>query len=165
MSQRGLESRANHLAHEKRRCVVAPARSSFVGVHHAFEHTAKHVRRDEFAVIVLADGEMESLEQLVERVAPLGVGPDGRAVPPFERRGLEESAIEEWDLAQCPRDGAPVRRGAIQRAEAEGVQKGAMKVTPGGERTVEQTRHVSRIAVQPALRLDEVEEEHPGERR
>src|SRR5206468_8665636 len=99
MSQRGLESRANHLAHEKRGCVVAPARSSFVRVHHPFEHTAKHVRRDEFAVIVLADGEMESLEHLVERVAPLGVGPDGRAVPPFERRGLEESAIEEWDLA------------------------------------------------------------------
>ena len=71
MSQRGLESRANHLAHEKRGCVVAPARSSFDRVHHPFEHTAKHVRRAEFAVIVLADGEMESLEHLVERVSPL----------------------------------------------------------------------------------------------
>ena len=95
----GFESCTHHLVNKKGGRVVAPARGPFIGVHHAFEHSAEHVGCDEFSGIMLADREVKSLEQLVERVAPLGVAPDGRAVPPLQHGGLEQTAVEEWDLA------------------------------------------------------------------
>src|SRR5437773_10892218 len=165
MGERGLEPRSDHLTHEKGRRIVAPAGPPFVGVHDAFEHAAEHVGRDEFAGIMFADRKVKTLEQLVERIAPLAVAPDRRAVPPLQRRGLEQPAVEEWDLAQAPSDCAALRGRPIQRSETERVEKGAVKVAPAGDRPIEQVRNVSGIAVEPTLRLDEIEEQHAREYR
>jgi len=81
---------AHDLAHQGCGRVVAAARPSLSGVHHAFEHAAQHVGRDALTHIVrLARREMESLEQPVKRVAPVGVAPADRALAPLERGGLE----------------------------------------------------------------------------
>ena len=40
-----------------------------------------------------------------------------------------------------------------------------MKIAPGDEGALEQLRQVARVAVEPALGLHEIEEQHPGESR
>jgi hypothetical protein len=89
MRQRGLESGAHQLAHQRGGRVVAAARAPLIGIHHAFEHAAQHVGRDELTGIVLAHREMKALEQIVEGRAPIGVAPHGGAVPALECRRLE----------------------------------------------------------------------------
>ena len=137
MGESGFEPGPHHLAHERRWRVVGAARATLVGIHHAFKHTAEHVGSDELAGVVLADGEVESLEQIIERVTPVAVAPDGRAVLPLQHRRLEQAAIEEWDRAQRARRCAALRRRPIQRAKTERVEEGAMKVAPGSERPIE----------------------------
>ena len=84
MREYRFESCPDHFTHQRCRGVVAPARPPVVRVHHAFEHAAQHVRRYELAGIVLAHGEVKALEQVVERVAPIGVAPHRRAMLPLE---------------------------------------------------------------------------------
>ena len=55
--------------------------------------------------------------------------------------------------------------GPIQRTEAECVQEGPVEVTTRGQRSIEQSWYVARVAIEPALRLDEIKEEHAGECR
>src|SRR2546426_5823023 len=71
-----------------------------------------------FPYTTLFRSEMESLEQPVERVAPVGVAPADRALAPLERCGLEQPAVQKRQAAQrASRAGAPGRR-PIQGAEA-----------------------------------------------
>ena len=137
---------------------------ALVGIHDALEHAAQHVRRDEFAGIVLAHGEVEALEQIVEGLPPIGVAPYRGPMRPLEARRLEQTAVEEGDVAQSARRAAAGGWRPIQGAEAQRVEERAMKVAAGGERAVEQPRDVTGVAVQPALRLNEIEEEHARQR-
>src|SRR2546425_1491855 len=128
IGQRGFEARTHHSPDQRRRGVVAAARPAFVGIHDTFEHATQHVGRDEFAGIVLADGEVEALEQIVERGAPVAVAPNRGAVLSLEGRGFEQPAIEEWDLAERTSGSSALSGRAIEGAEAQRVKKGAMKV-------------------------------------
>src|SRR6185503_560888 len=110
-----------------------------------------HVGRHEFARVVLAHGKMKALEQIVEGEAPVGIAPDRGAVASLQRRRLEQTAVQERDSSEHQSGLRAARRWAIERAKAQGVQKGAVKVTAGGERAIEQARDVSRVAVEPAL--------------
>src|SRR5256714_754244 len=160
-----LQSGPHDPADEKRGSKVAAARPSFLGLHDALEDAAEHVRSDEFSGVVLADGEVKTLEQIVEGGAPIAVPPDSRAESALERGRLEETAVEEGDLPErSGRHAAPIG-GPIQRTEAECVQEGPVEVTTRGQRSIEQSWYVARVAVEPALRLDEIEEEHAGECR
>src|SRR5439155_24879551 len=109
-------------------------------------------------------GEVEPLEQVVERVPPIGVAPRRWAMLALEWRRLEQSPVEEWDPAQRSCGAAASRRRPIQRAKAQRVQERAMKVPAARDRTVEQVGHVAGVTVQPTLRLDEVEKEQAGKR-
>src|SRR5439155_787475 len=70
---------------------------------------------------------------------------------------------QERAAAQCARRGGAGRRRAVEGAEAQRVEDLAVEVAPGGEALVEAVDQVAPVAVQPALRLDEVEEQHTGE--
>ena len=86
----GGEAGTHDLAHQGCGRIVAAARAPLGGVHHTLEHAAQHVGRDAVTLVVLlARREVEPLEQLVERVAPVGVGPAGGAVAALEGGGLE----------------------------------------------------------------------------
>jgi len=163
MGERGFESRANHLAHEKRGRVIAPlvlrssgsitpsnTRPSMSGATKFRRHRAR-------------DGEVKSLEQLVERVAATRCCSRQLARAAVQAEGSKSPPLRNGSC-QRPARLRPLRRWAIQRAKAQRVEEGAMKVSAGRERPVEQTHHVSCIAVsQPSL--DEIEEEHPREPR
>ena len=160
-----FQSRAHDLTHQRRGSVVAAARAPLLGLHDALENAAKHVWGDELSGIVLPDGEVESFEEIVERGAPIPVAPDGGTATAFERGRLEQAAVEEWDRPKRSRGGAtPISR-PIQRTEAEGVEKGAVKVPARREGPIEESGHIAGVAIEPALRLDEIKEEHAGERR
>src|SRR5712691_10965913 len=160
-----LQSRSHDLTHQRCRSVVAAARAPLLGLHDAFENAAEHVWGDEFSGIVLADGEVEPFEEIVERGAPIPVAPDGGTATAFERGRLEQAAVEEWDRAKRLRGGAaPISR-PIQRTETECVKKGPVKVPARREGPIEESGHIAGVAIEPALRLDEIKEEHAGERR
>src|SRR5256885_15292514 len=95
-----LQPGPQDLADERRGSIVAAARASFLGLHDALEDAAEHVRSDEFSGVVLADGEVKTLEQIVEGGAPIAVPPDSRAESALERGRLEETAVEEGDLPE-----------------------------------------------------------------
>src|SRR6266849_9123041 len=123
-----LQSRSHDLTHQRRRSVVAAARAPLLRLHDALEHAAEHVWGDEVSGIVLADGEVESFEEVVERETPIPVAPDGGTATAFERGRFEQAAVEEWDRPKRLRGGAaPIGR-PIQRTEAECVEKGPVKV-------------------------------------
>src|SRR2546429_5950209 len=136
-----FQSRAHDLTHQRRGSVVAAARAPLLGLHDALENAAKHVWGDELSGIVLPDGEVESFEEIVERGAPIPVAPDGGTATAFERGRLEQAAVEEWDRPKRSRGGAtPISR-PIQRTEAEGVEKGAVKVPARREGPIEESGH------------------------
>src|SRR5207245_3841956 len=89
VDQRGRETGTHDLSDQCRRGVVTAAGTALGRIHYAFEHAPQHVRCDGVAPLRFARREVESLEQLVERVAPVGVAPPGRAMTPFEGAGLE----------------------------------------------------------------------------
>src|SRR6267143_42158 len=146
-----LQSRSYDLTHQRRGSVVAAARAPLLGLHDAFEHAAEHVWGDEVSGIVLADGEVESLEEIVERGAPIPVPPDGETATAFERGWLEQAAVEEWDRPKRLRGGAaPIGR-PIQRTEAECVEKGPVKVPARREGAIEESGHITCVTIEPAL--------------
>src|SRR5207247_10840585 len=51
-----------------------------------------------------------------------------------------------------------------QIPEAQRVEERAMEESAGGKRAIEQVCDKARVAVQPAFRLDEIEEQHASER-
>ena len=57
--QRGAQERV----HQRRRRIERAASAARGRLHHAFEHAAQHVRRDEVRTAALVDGEMEPFEQ------------------------------------------------------------------------------------------------------
>src|SRR2546430_5979835 len=122
----GFEARTHHFTDQRRRRVVAAAGPAFIGIHHPFEHATEHVRRDELAGVVLAHREMEALEQIVECGAPIAVAPDRGAVLSLEWRRFEQPAVEKWDAAERACGSSAPRGKAIEGAEAERVQKGAI---------------------------------------
>src|SRR5207237_255498 len=160
-----LQSGPHDLADERRGSIVAAARASFLGLHDALEYAAEHVRSDEFSGVVLADGEVKTLEQIVEGGAPIAVPPDSGAESALERGRLEETAVEEGDLPERSGCRPAQLGGPIQRTEAECVQEGPVEVTTRGQRSIGQSWYVARVAIEPALRLDEIKEEHAGECR
>src|SRR2546426_11522970 len=86
-----------------------------------------------FPYTTLFRSEMESLEQPVDRVAPVGVAPADRALAPLERCGLEQPAVQKRQAAQrASRAGAPGRR-PIQGAEAQRIEHLAVEVAPAGD--------------------------------
>src|SRR5256886_12707140 len=98
---------------------------------------------------------MESLEQPVERVAPVGVAPADRALAPLERGGLEEPAVQKRQAAQCAsRAGAPGRR-PIQGAEAQRIEHLAVEVAPAGDALIATGEQIGPGALPPAPRLPE----------
>jgi len=165
MGEYGFQSGPHDLADERRGSIVAAARASFLGLHDALEYAAEHVRSYEFSGVVLADGEVKTLEQIVEGGTPIAVAPDSGAEPALEGCRLKETAIEEGDLPERSGRGSTPISGPIQRTEAECVQEGPVEVTTRGQRSIEQSWYVARVAIEPALRLDEIEEEHAGECR
>src|SRR5438105_6807444 len=160
-----LQSGPHHLADERRGSIVAAAGASFLGLHDALEYPSEHVRSDEFSGVVLADGEVKTLKQIVEGGAPIAVPPDRGAESALEGGRLEETAVEEGDLPERSGRGSTPISGPIQCTEAECVQEGPVEVTTRGQRAIEQSWYVARVAIEPALRLDEIEEEHAGECR
>src|SRR5438034_11068860 len=96
---------------------------------------------------------MESLEQPVERVAPVGVAPADRALAPLERGGLEEPAVQKRQAAQCASRGGALGGRPIQGAEAQRIEHLAVEVVPAGDGLIETVDQIAAVAVQPALRL------------
>ena len=84
---------------------------------------------------------------------------------PLQRGWLEQPAVQERQPAQ--RAGVPraLARRPIERAEAQRVEHVALKRAARREGLVEPVDQVAAVSVQPALRLDEVEEQHPREGR
>src|SRR5207245_7898115 len=111
-----------------------------------------------------AHRKVEALEHGVERFAPVGIAPHDGAVPALEGGGLEQAAIQEWQPAQRPRGGRALCRRAVQGSEAEWMEDRAVEVAPPGERLVEAKWEVPAVAAEPALLLDEVQEQHARER-
>jgi len=107
---------------------------------------------------------VESLEQIVERVTPVGVTPDRGPVAALEGRRLEESTVQERHAAEGAGPRAATGHRPVQDTEAEGVKKGAVKVQLPGEGALQQPGQVTMVAVEPALRLHEVEEQHARQR-
>ena len=164
VDQRGLEPGAYDLPHQRGGRVVAAAGAPLGGIHHALEHAAQHVGGDHVAVFGLARRKMESLQQVVERVAPLGVAPPRGAVAPLQGGGLEQAAVQERQPAERPSRARAVGGGAIKGPEAQRVEDPAVKRPPGGDAVVESADQVAAVPVQPPFSLDEVEEQHPCER-
>src|SRR5205807_1541940 len=106
----------------------------------------------------LAHREVKPLEQRVERVAPIGVGPGGDAVTPLQRSRLEQAAVQERQVAEGTRAARPLAGGLIERSEAQRLEHVAVKAAPQGEPLVEPVDQVARVAVEPPLCLDEIEE-------
>src|SRR5438105_12564450 len=127
-----LQSGPHHLADERRGSIVAAAGASFLGLHDALEYAAEHVRSDEFSGVVLADGEVKALEQIVECGAPIAITPDSGTDTALERGRLEETAIEERDLSERSGGRSAPIGGPIQRTETERVQEGPVEVTARG---------------------------------
>ena len=69
---RHRQGRIQNLPHERRRRVVRARRTPRIGGHDPFEHPPEHVRGDVAAARALVHGELESLEETVECVAPGG---------------------------------------------------------------------------------------------
>ena len=63
------EGRVQHAAHQRRRSVEGARGAAQVRRHDAFEHPSQHVWRDSLPG-PLGDGEVEPLEELVERIPP-----------------------------------------------------------------------------------------------
>src|SRR5213078_832642 len=120
------------------RRVVAAAGVTVDGVHHSLEHPPQHVGRDELARVVLAYREMESLEHVVERLAPSRVGPDRRTMLPLERRRFEEPAVQEGHPAE--RGGALTAsgHGPVQDAETERMKEDTVEVQAPGQGALQQ---------------------------
>ena len=163
--QHRFEAGTDELAHQGRGRVVAAAALALLRVHHPLEHAAQHVRGDQVLPVALAHREVKSLEQVVERIAPIGVTPARRPVAPLQGRRLEQPAIQERQPPQQARGARAIARGAIERPEAERVEHVAMKPAPRRERCLEAVDQVLPVTIEPSLRLDEVEEQHPCEGR
>src|SRR5207237_10016467 len=117
-----LQSGAHQLADERRGSIVAAAGASFLGLHDALEYPAEHVRSDEFSGVVLADGEVKTLKQIVEGGAPIAVPPDRGAESALEGGRLEETAVEGGDIPERSGRGPPASSGRSHWAEAGGVR-------------------------------------------
>src|SRR5207237_8796056 len=93
-----LQSGAHQLADERRGSIVAAAGASFLGLHDALEYPAEHVRSDEFSGVVLADGEVKTLKQIVEGRAPITVPTDSAPESAVEGDRLAVTAVEDGDI-------------------------------------------------------------------
>ena len=82
----------------------------------------------------------------------------------LQRRRLEQATVQERQAAERPRGGGALGDGAVQDAEAQGMQGDAVEVAARRQRAVEQMRQVAAVAVEPPLLLHEIEEEHARER-
>src|SRR5207247_4611641 len=107
-----------------------------------------------------ARGEAKALEQVVEGIAPVRIRPDGGSVTAFQGRRLEQPAVQERQLSQRACGRGSLGGGAVEDAETQRVQGGAVEVAAGGQRAIEQARQIAAVAVEPALLLYEIEEEH-----
>ena len=163
--ERGLEPGAYDFAYQRRRRVVAAAGPSLARFHDSLKDAAKHVRCDEVARVVFADGEVKSFEEIIECAAPVGVAPDRRSMLPLEPGWFEQAAVQERDLAEGASGGAAPAGRAIERAKTQRMQERAVKVMPARQRPIEEARHVARVPVEPALGLNEIQEEHAGQGR
>src|SRR5207247_8920367 len=83
----------------------------------------------EIAVVRFARREVESLEQVVERVTPVGVAPAGGAVAALQGGGLEQTAVQERQPSQGAGGTRSLGRGPVERAEAQRVEHLAVEVT------------------------------------
>jgi hypothetical protein len=67
--------------------------------HHSFEHTPEHVRRHTAGRHIFGYREMESLEQLIERITPEIIS-DVSLEPALQRVRLEQPSIQEGNGAK-----------------------------------------------------------------
>ncbi len=99
--------------------------------HDPLEHMPQHVRRNRVpARFVLAYREVESLEQIIHRLAPGDVRhrAPGNAL---EGMGCEETTVEKGQVPQCPRPADSAPGGARQCAEEERRHHPALEVPAG----------------------------------
>ncbi len=94
----GREAFGQQALHQRGRGVVGARCAPLIRRHHALEHAPQHVRGDA-APIGLIDGEVEPLEQPVERVSPERIG-NVAAEAPLERVRFEQPAVEEGNRAE-----------------------------------------------------------------
>jgi hypothetical protein len=95
-------------------------------IHQALEDPAQHVRRDSVDLVSFAYAKSESFENVVEGIAPQGIGECGHAVPALDRMRLEEPTIE---IGNCT-DREPFRPSLgrlIEGAEEQWLERTAMK--------------------------------------
>ena len=163
MHERPRKAGTHDLPHQRRRRVIAAAGAALYRVHHALEDAAQHVGRDRRAVLALPRREVEALEQIVEGITPVGVGPPGGPVASLEAGRLEQTAVQKRQIAQGACRAGALSDRPIEGTEAQRIEHMAMEVAAGGRALVETMDEVTPVSVQPALRLDEVQEQHSGE--
>lgn len=136
-----------------------------IGVHHPLEYPAQHVRPDRgTAGIVFLDGEVITLEQLVEGVSPEVIGEAWRPSP-FQGMAIEQPAVQKRNPTE-PERRSPARRGRpIQGSEEEGSQEPILDAAPTAEAPVELLPEETGSAIEPTPFLNEVEKEDPSQRQ
>ena len=157
----GREGLGQQALHQRGRRVIGARCAPLIRRHHALEHAPQHVRGDA-TPIALLDGEVEPLEQPVERVSPERIG-NVAAEAPLEGVRLEQPAIEEGNRAELGGDAPSLCRRAIERAEEERSQQVAVEPAPFLEAAVHPRGQEPLVAREPSLGLDEIEEQHARE--
>ena len=97
-------------------------------------------------------------DALHERIRQMNV-----RMPVFERRRLEQAAVEIWDVAEEAGREVAIANRRVEATEEEGREHGAvegMSTLNSGVETIDQK---AALVVQPSLLLDEVEKEKSRE--
>ena len=116
------------------------------------------------AMQVAMQRNIDPVDQIGERIAPELHG-KVESVPPLHRVGFEQPAVEERDVTECAREAGSLAGRAIERAEKQRIEQVAGRITARQQAAIKRVREESRVAREPPLRLDEPQEQQPGDLR
>ena len=157
-----MECVFDDLVDEHWRCVERAGAMAFVGVHEAFEGAAQHFWVDGgFGPCgrVFVCGEAVAIEDIADECGECVVGEAEGAAFLFEWCWCEESAVEEWDVAEGAGGWCALAEWGVECAEEEWFEEALVEVSAGFELVSGLFEEEVAVAIQPTFCLEEGEEQ------
>ncbi len=143
-------------------CVERAGAMAFGGVHEAFEGAAQHFWVDGgFGPCggVFVCGEAVAIEDIADESRECVVGEAEGAEFLFEWCWCEESAVEEWDVAEGAGGWCALAEWGVEGAEEEWFEEALVEVSAGFELVSGLFEEEVAVAIQPTFCLEEGEEQ------